>query len=219
MSKIIKLKVKHVLPSAGYFEICKYNKKGKSVKYKLLDRLNPLMTQENLAEFYEFEKKKGNPLPLNSIQFMELLEDTADSENNKLKNYVHKSLKENWINTLTRVIYNPIGKKDETIHNYGTSDSYSIIGDIVGEDNWIKNINNKNALESLLKINDVEKLNKISNAINQTPMYLWRLNSKTSEKQESVVRFDAYGGVGRLDLSAYGDPSDQDPAFLVERVE
>ncbi len=217
MSKIIKPKVKHILPSTGYFEISKYNEKGKEIKYRLLDKLSSSMTQDKLAEFYESEKKKGNPLPLNSIQVMELLEDTANSNNNELKNYVHKSLRENWLNTLSRVIYNPAGKKDETIHNYGTSDSYSIIGDIVGNDNWIKDIDNKNALESLLKTNDVENLNKISNEVNQTPMYFWRLNSKPSEKTDRVVRFDA--DVFRLFLYAYRLLSDEYPAFLVERVE
>ncbi len=210
MSKIIP-KVEHILPSAGYFKI----NSGKNI-YKLMDKLSSSMTQDKLAEFYESEKKKGNPLPLNSIKFMELLEDAVNSNNNELKNYLCKSLRENWINTLTRVIYNPI-KEDETIHNYGTSDAYSRTGNIVGDDNWIEKMNNKNALESLLKTTDVEKLNKISNEINQTPTYIWRLNSKLSEKSESVVRFFSNGG--RLDLVAYWDLSNQCPVFLVEMVE
>ncbi len=216
MSKII-TEVEHILPSTGYFEISKYNEKGKAVKYRLLDKLSSSMTQDKLAEFYESEKKKGNPLPLNSIQVMELLEDTANSKNAELKNYIQKSLKENWINTLTRVIYKPVEEKDVTIHNHGTSDSYSITGDIVGNDNWIKDINNQNALESLLKTKDVEKLNKISDKINQTPMYFWRLNSKPSEKTESVVGFGA--DVDRLNLSANWFLFNEDPAFLVERIE
>lgn len=217
MSKIIKPEVKHIFPSAGYFEICKYDEKGKPSKYKLLDKLSPSMTQDKLAEFYESEKKKGNPLPLNSIQVMGLLEDTANSEDNELKNYVQKSLRENWLNTLTRVIYKPAKQKDEVIHNYGTSDAYSIVGNIVGNDNLIENINNENALESLLKTKDVKKLNEISDAINKTPMYFWRLNSKPSEKIESVVRFDA--GDDGLYLDANRVLSSQDPSFLVERVE
>ncbi len=127
MSKIIKPEVKHIIPSTGYFEISKYNEKGKKIKYRLLEKLSSSMTQDDLALYYEDAKKKGNPLPLNSIQVMELLEDTANSENNELKSYVRKSLKENWINTLTRVIYKPVEEKDEVIHNYRTSDSYLII--------------------------------------------------------------------------------------------
>lgn len=181
-----------------------------------MDKLSPSMAQDGLAEFYESEKKKGNPLPLNSIQVIGLLEDTVNSKNNELKNYIHKSLRKTWINTLTRVIYNP-GEKDQTIHNYGTSDAYSISGDIIGDENLIEKINNKNALESLLKTKNIEKLNKISNAINQTPMYFWRLNSKPSEKIENVVKLSS--DVDRLNLLVEGYLSIRLPAFLVEMVE
>ncbi|MDP2672489.1 MAG: hypothetical protein Q8O84_01615 [Nanoarchaeota archaeon] len=212
MEKNIKVKTKHVAPSPGYFEI-----DDGIHTYRLMENLSPSMTQNKLAEFYEEQKQKGNPLPLNSIQMIGLLEDTANSEDNELKNYVHRSLRNNWLNTLTGVIYNPAGQKDETIHNYGTSDAYSIIGDIVGNDNWIEKIDNPNALESLLKTNDIKKLNEISNKINKTPMYFWRVNSKPSKKTESAVRF--YANDDRLRLDANWDLSCECPAFLVEKVE
>lgn len=216
MAETINPQVKHIVPSTGYFEISKYDAEGKASKYKLLERLSSSMTQDKLAEFYESEKQKGNPLPLNSIQVMEILEDTANSKDSELKNYIHKSLRGNWINTLSRVIYKPVEEKDVTIHNCGTSDEYSITGDIVGKDGWIKDINNSNALESILKTKDIKKLNEISNTINSTPMYFWRINSKPSKKTERVVRFVAYD-VG-LGLYADGVLFVEYPAFLVEQI-
>ncbi len=67
-----------------------------------------------------------------------------------------------------------------------------------------------------MKTKDIKKLNKISNAINSTEMYLWRLNSKPKEKNERVIRFIASNG--GLGLSAVRDLSGEDPAFLVEWI-
>lgn len=211
MKKTIEIKTKYIAPSAGYFEI----DRGNSV-YRLMEKMTNPLTQDKLAEFYEAEKKKGNPIPMNSIQHYELFNDAVKSGNSNLLNFLQKGLRK-YPNTLTRVIYNPKGKQDETIHNYGTSDFYSIVGDVVGNDNWIKEINNLGALESLLETKDVKRLNEISNAINKTPMYLLRYNSKPSENVERVVRFFASVG-GGLVLSAVRGPSVEDPAFLVEKV-
>jgi len=208
MTKNVKVKSKYVAPSTGHFEI----DNGNSV-YRLMEKMTPIMTQDKLAELYNEEKPKGNPIPINSIQHIGLFNDAVKSGNKDLMNYLQKGLRE-WPNTLTRGIYNPIGKEDEIIHNYGTSDAYSVIGDIIGDNNLIKDINNPNALESLLKTKDIKMLNKISNSINQTPMYFWRFNSKPSEKVEHVVGF--YAGDDRLGLNANRDLCYGYPAFLVE---
>ena len=180
-----------------------------------MEKMTNPMNQDKLAEFSEIEKEKGNPVPMNSIQHIELFDDAVKSGNQDLLDFLQKGL-QRYPNTLTRVVYNLAGKEDETIHNYGTSDSYSRIGDIVGNDDWVKNINNINALEFLLKTKDTERLNEISKSINKTPMYLWRLNSKPSGRQERVVRFGA--NADRINLDAYRLFFDEDPAFLVERV-
>jgi len=80
----------------------------------------------------------------------------------------------------------------------------------------ISSIDNPDALESLLETKDIEIINKTSNAINKTPMYFLRLNSKPSQKIERVVLFGALdGGLG---LNAYRYLSVEYPAFLVEQV-
>ena len=211
MKENIEVRAEKVLPSLGHYKIFR---KGKHVYNLMMELANP-MNQDKLAEFYEIGKEKGNPVPMNSVQHYELFNDAVKSGNPDLLNFLQKELQK-YPETLTRVIYNPAGEEDETIHNYGTSDSYSIIGDIVGDDNWIKNIHNVNALGLLLKTKDIERLNEISNLINKTPMYLWRFNSKKFKRQERVVGFDAYPG--RLNLGADRNLFDEGPAFLVERV-
>jgi len=206
----MEVKSKYVSPSKGYFEI----DNGKSV-YRLMEEMTNPMIQDKLAELYNKEKPQGKPVPMNSIQHIELFNDAMNSGDSDLLNFLQKGLQKGRI-TLTRVIYNPFGEEDETIHNYGTSDSYSIIGDIVGNNNWIHDINSSNALELLLKTKDIKMLNKISHSINQTPMYLWRLNLKPSEKDECVVGFDANDD--KLYLTADGSLYDEYPAFLVEQV-
>ena len=217
MEKINRIEVRRKSLIARPFEIIKYNQEGKQSKYNLSEELFPSMNAYDRAEDYEKAKQAGNPLPLNSIQLINLLEDVGMSENSELKNYIHDSLRKNWIATTSVVGYNPEGQKDRTFHNWKTSDSYSKIGDIVGEDGWIKEVDNPNALELILKTKDIKNLNKISNTINSTPMYFWRINSKPSEKVESVVRFDASSDGLILDADRY--LSSGDPAFLVGQVE
>ncbi|MBU2612773.1 MAG: hypothetical protein KKB62_03575 [Nanoarchaeota archaeon] len=208
MTKEIEVKSKYVLPSTGYYE---FSANGVP-KYRLLEKMTPSMTQDELAELYEVEKKKGNPLPLNSIQMFEIMEDAVKSGDKNLMNHIQKGL-QMWPNTLSRVIYNPKGE-DEVIHWYGTSDEEKMKGHLVGKDGFIKNINNPNALEFLLGTSDIKRINGVTNSINKTPMYFWRFNSKPNERTERVVGFDAGGG--RLYLDADRCLSGEIPAFLVE---
>src|SRR3989344_956560 len=186
MANEIEVKSKYVVPATAYYEISK----GGVPSYRLLEKMTPLMTQDKLTDYYNEAKKKGNPLPLNSIQMFELMEDAMKSGNKDLMNYVQRGL-QSWPNTLSRVVYNPQGG-DEVIHGYGTSDAFSRKGNLVGNDGFIENIDNSNALELLLGTEDVKRMNEVSYSINKTPMYLWRINLKPSEKIERVVRFGAF---------------------------
>ena len=199
-----------------YFEISGVKYQGGIHTYRLYDKMTDSMNQDELAEFYETEKKKGNPHPMNSILHFSIFDSAVKSENADLLNQIQNGLNK-FPNTLSRVIYNSLGN-DEVIHNYGTSDAYSLNGNIVGEDNWIKNIKDKKSLELLTGVKDINKLDKISDAINKTPMHLWRINSKSSEKQERVVvRFKSY--YDRLSLFASWDLSVRGPAFRVLQVD
>ncbi len=200
----------------AYFEITKQNKEGEEIKYNLMYKLSDPMNVEQTAEHYENAKKEGNPLPLTSIQTLELLEDIGNSRNNQLKNHVYNLLRNNWIATTSVVEYNPKGQEDKAIHNYKTSDELSEYGNLIGGDDLIKNIDNLNVLELLVGTKDIKRLNKISNSTNNTPMYFWRLNSKPDKSIQSRVRFFAISD--GLSLVAIRDLSSEFPAFLVEQI-
>ena len=206
--KNIEVTSKHVIPSVGYYEISENGVPS----YRLLEKMAPSRTQDKLAEFYEKEKKTGTPLPLNSIQTFQLMEDAFKSGNKDLMNFIQKGLQE-WPNTLTRVVYNFKGE-DEVIHGYGTSDEMVMNGNVVGNSGFIEKIDNPNALELLLGTKDLKRINEVTNAINKTPMFLWNFNSKPKERTERVVWFGAFDV--RVLLNAYWDPSGEFSAFLVE---
>jgi len=207
----MRVKANYILPSTGFFEI----DNGSSV-YRLIEKLTPAMTQDQLAEFYEIEKAKGNPLPMNAIQHIELFRDAMNSKNSDLLNFLQRNLRTKFPNTLTRIVYNLIGEDDEVIHNFGTSDAYSLRGEIVGRDCLIKDIEDPNVLKLLVGTKGIKTLNKTSYAINSTPMFLWRRNSKTSIKSERVLGLYAYP-IG-FNLYANRLLSYEYPAFLVEQV-
>lgn len=216
MTKIIKPTVEHVIPSKEYFKISGVNYKGNIHTYRLYDKMTSSMNQDKLAKFSREQKEEGNPYAIGIPQFLAICEAGVKSGNAGLMNSLHKELRK-YPNFLSRVIDNPSPLKDKTIHEYGMPDEYSLEGDIVGEDGWIKDIDNKKSLELLTEIKNINKLNKISQRINQTPMYLWRVNSKPSEKIESVVGFGANND--RLSLLAYGSLSNEYPAFRVLQVD
>ena len=111
----------------------------------------------------------------------------------------------------------PEGQLDRVIHNYGTSDEYSLEGNIVGINGPIQVVQDTHALELILGTSNLDNINKVSQLVNKTPMHLWRLNSKPSEKTERIVRFIAYSD--GLNLDCLGNPLNGNPAFRVLKVE
>lgn len=216
MEKVDKPTSKHISPSEGYFEITGVEWKGKPHTYRLYDKMTDLMNQDKLAEFSRREKEKGNPYAIGSPQFIAICDSAVKSGNEDLMNHIHSDLRK-CPNTLSRVIYNPLPLRDKSVHEYGMPDEYSLTGKIIGRDCWIKDIENKKSLEFLAGTADIEKLNEISQGINHTPMYLWRVNSRPSKREERVVWFNANDG--GLNLNANRNPLIEYPAFRVLQVD
>ena len=201
--------------SEGFFKITGVKYRGENCTYELYDNLTNPMSPHKLAEFYETQKQKGNPYPMDSILTFSILESAVNSGDDDLKNSLHKKLRENWINSLSRIIYNPSGI-DEIIHNFETSDVYSLKGKIVGPEDYIENLEDTNYLKLILGTENVKEINEISNGINKTPFYVWRFNSKPSEKQERMVVFGAFSDWFYLDCGRF--PLVEVPAFRVLRI-
>jgi len=205
----------------GHFIIPKVFYKGKTGTYRLFEKMTPEMNQEQLAALYEKEKQKGNPYPTDAPLIWAIctsayiLKNENPETSKKLKNLLENNFKR-YPNTLTKIIYNPSGK-DKIIHNYKTSDQYSLDGKVVGPDNWINKISDKNILEKLLGTSNIEQINEVSQWINRTNSYLWRLKSNSKTKDERVARFYAYDD--GLDLLCDGYHLDEYPAFRVLKVD
>ena len=179
------------------------------------------MNHDELIKYHNDKKREGNPYlgsaPLNIAIFSRAYEIRNDYEGiNSLRDFFQKGLRQA-PNTLSRAFYMPEGKKDKAIHNYGTPDEYVLEENLVGEDNWIKNIKDKKCLTALFGTSDANKLNKVFQWLNSTDGYLWTLNSKPENKEERVVRF--YANSGRLYLGCGRDPAGGCPAFRVEKID
>ena len=215
----------YIQPSEGFFEIPGVFYRGGKGTYQLFEKMTPEMDQEQLAEVYEIEKKKGNPYPTDAPLILAICSRAYEikNENSKevesLKNFFRQGFRK-YPTTLTRIIYNSSGQ-DEIIHNCGTSDQYSFNENVVGLDGLIADISDKSILKSLLLksllgIANIDKINEFSQWINGTDFDIWRLNSKPKQKDERVAGFGA--GSVWLGLGCNGDPLDRDPAFRVLEV-
>lgn len=206
-----------IIPEVVYRE-----KTGVYVRtYRLFEKMTPAMNQEQLAELYEQEKAKGNPHPTDRplieavVTKAHELIDQNPKEAKRLRNFLQAGFQK-YPNTLTRIIYNPSGK-DKIVHNHGTSDEYSLDGKVVGPDGEINEIRDKIVLKKLLGTSNIKQINKVSQWINKTNTYFYRLNSKPEQKDERIVRFGA--DVDRFFLDCSGGLPYFGPAFRVLKVD
>ncbi len=216
------LEILYTPPSESFWDVPGVSYRGETGTYRIFEQMTPSMNQDKLAEYSEKEKQKGNPHAIDSVLHFAIFSqayalrsqnpETAES----LRVFLQSGLRE-YINTLTRVVYNPEEETDQVIHNYKTPDSYTLEGKLVGPDGWIKDFPDKRVLEFLLKIQDAKQINNISRWINDTNTYLWRVNSKPIQQDERVVRFNANSD--RLFLDCLRDTLARYPAFWVLRVE
>ena len=202
--------------SEGYWDITGVFHRGETRTYRFFEQMTPEMTQKEAIKEY------GELIPSASLVW-EIVDRVYDlrGENPKMSEQFRASLQNNlrrWPLTSSLAGYNPEGEVDEVIHNYQTTHAeYSLRGNLVGIDGWIKDIPDKLALKLLLETGDVDKINKVFQWINGTDTRIWRENSKPSQRIERVVGFSA-GGYGLL-LDADRGPALGHPAFRVLRSE
>jgi len=170
--------------------------------YELSKELIPSATHDELAALSKESKEKGGFYCPDSRLFYSILSAVQDSGNTDVRDFIQEKLRKNWLNTLTRIKYFPKAE-NEVIHNYKMSDEYSVKGDIVGKDGWIKDVSPKSYLELLLGEKDVGKINNVFQFINKTDCYVWRLNSKPNKLDERVAGFDADSDRAFLNCDRY----------------
>lgn len=215
MKKIIKSDIEHILPSKGYFKIKNVNFHGETRNYEFLEEMTSPMIQNELAKFSKEKKEEGDFYAIGLPQFLAIVKTGVDLKNNDFLNHVHSKLKK-YPQFLSRAVYSPADLENGVLHEFGMPEQYFKLGNLVGKDGWIKEIDNKKSLELLTEIEDVKELNNISNSLTENLMYLWRFNSKPFKKIERAVGLDAIEG--RLYLVACRNLSYEYPAFLVKQV-
>jgi hypothetical protein len=222
-SKIIQESPALTLQSETRFRIPGVVYRGEKGNYLLFEKMTASMNQKRLAELYESEKQKGNPVPTDAplIWAIATRAHELKSENSKtpetierLRQFLETGFRR-YPNTLTRIHYSP--QNDCIVHNVGTSDQYSLEGNVVGPDQGIRDVKDKGVLEALLGTQDVSKINEVSQWINGTNASLWRLNSKPKQLNKRVAGFNALDN--RLNLDCVRSPRNGDPAFRVLQVE
>lgn len=206
----------HVVPKVESWKVPGVVYRGKTGTYEVIREMIPSMTQD--------EQVAGYGIEIPSMSLVWAIADRAYdlsliSENpetaESLRNFLQVCLRR-YLNTSTRLVYNPQGIGDEVIHNYNTSAQYALSGNFVGPDGWIQKLPNKKALELVLETSNVNKINKVSNWLNGADAFLWRVNSKPEKRDERVAGFDAY--FVRLYFNCDWLPSHQRPAFRVVQV-
>ncbi len=206
----------------GYFTIQGVVDRGETTTYVVAPKMTPGLNQDKLAELYEREKQAENPHPTSApllqtiINRAYVIRNVNPQDSERFRVFLQNGLRR-YPHTLTRITFNPEGQLDQVTHNHGTSDAYSIEGNIVGPDGWMVEIPDKKVLESLTGTKRVSQINRTYQWINKTNGYLWRLNSKPTQKDERVARFDA--GHDRFFLCCGRHPLYVCPAFRVLRVE
>ena len=210
-----KSKIFQVISPEKVYEVKGIDAQGNPFHYEFFKNLTKPLNQEGIAEFYEKQKQRGNPLPANSIQVYNSKNAGVKSKNYEFINFFHKTLRENYIKTGSVVIYSPIKEENGVFHNWKTSDEFFKQGIVYGPNGDIEKWNSKqrNFLELILGDNNLRNLKQVTYGINSTPFYSWRINEKPLEKEENGVDFNADSD--GLDLCMYWGLLSGDPCFRI----
>lgn len=217
-----------VINSTDYWTITGVNYRGKNRNYHLAKQLLPAGTQDEHAQNSLASKTSGGFYTADSQLHFALFEALHNArtqpDSEQARQFIQQKMRTNWLTTLTRIGYNPSGK-DKITYNYKMLDEYSLMGNIVGENGFMKDVSDREYLECLLGTQYLKKINRIFEYINgteeslsiwSTDGYIGRINNKPSSIDERVVGFDAVTGKVFLDCSGY--PSFSVPCFGVREA-
>lgn len=186
--ELVKPRVRHIAPHGGYYQITDVSYRGENHTYNLFENFTKDMCQNELAEFYENEKQKGNPHPMDSVLHFSLMDAAVRAGNSGLIRFIHDAINKYPI-TLSRVKYNSLD--EELIHNYGTKEVYSFKRRFSGIDSNVINIEDKDIVSCFFGTSNVESINRASRLIfDNLPMHLiTRPSILISTNTESTVYF------------------------------
>jgi len=99
-------RIRYYPPSEEFWDIPGVSYRGKTITCRLFEKMNSPMNQDKLAEFYEIEKQKGNPYPMDSVLHFAIfskaysLRNKSQKETEQLRNFFKQGIR-NFPNTLS----------------------------------------------------------------------------------------------------------------------
>ena len=201
-----------------YWRIHNVEYNGETASYELAKTLlleGERRSQEQWADYSLNARERGEfytpdfPLLHGLIRavYLQREESTRTKETQEIKEFFKDNMGK-WLMTLTRVRNSSKGQTvDEVIHNYKQGQKYGeriVKEEIVGKDREIVKADSR-ALNTLIGNGDVNEIKDIYKWVNNTPTYIWRINSREDNLIESVARVDADSD--RAGLDCYGGAS------------
>ena len=173
------------------WKISNVNYRNNTYVVDLAKELLPAKTQDAHAQHRKQAQPKGDfyvgDMSLYHSLFTALYNQKGNPQTEEIRAFIQKQMRATWLVTLTRIAYQPNGK-DKIIHNYNTKDKYELQENIIGPDRAITN-KDSSALKSILGSGDISQIKEVYNWINQTPSWIWRVNSSPNQIDERVARF------------------------------
>ena len=199
-----------------FWTIPNVNYRGSSLNVDILKTLfdnGAAKTQDEWAGYSENARTNGGfytpdyPLFYNTLERAFDLKDESlhKAQVEEMRTVLKGFSRAKWLMTLTRVKYSPKGK-DKIVHNFGLKDQYTIPENFVGADGELPAGSPTKVYQSLLGTKSpIDKIKNVFSWLNETPVYIWRLNDKPETIDERVARFGADSGWA--DLGCDGNPS------------
>ena len=215
--KILKMANQNQIPyTPGHWTIPDVQYRGKMLTVDLLDGLLPEMTQAKAGAY-----ARANPddftardLPMYFAVFRALEQQRIRPGASAPVAFLRKSMRNNWLQTLTAIDYAPKGE-DVVTHGVGTKKPRQQKINLVEHGGRITRKDSA-CLEVLLGTGDVETVDRVFTFINAKPTYLWTLGHKPLKVDRHVAGFNA--DYGWSYLGGDGNPRDVLASLGVRRV-
>jgi len=182
-------------PSEGFFEFANvklpFRKEGTLYRVKFMENLSEPMNYEKRMKFNSKNYSEGNPIVISAPDFTAIVGATNPKRDAEFCNFLFKNSRNYWRAFSTAIEYTPKNFKDRIIHYEGVEELETVIeGNYVGSDGELTKLQNEPIFRNCFG-KTRKSLEEISQKINKTAGYLWRVNSNSGETIKRQAELDA----------------------------
>ena len=152
--------------------------------------------------------------PFYNSLFNDLYQNCGVEGIEEVRNFIRKQMSNNFLVTLTRVVYIPLGERDEVIHNYWQEDEIKIGLDcLIGSNGHILRTENmEEPIQALLGIRQsLSKVNAVYRWLTREDTHLRRFDDVVYKRTETVARLGV--GSDMVVLLCTGYPGESGPSL------